>query len=140
MTAPAGGPEVQGVRGIGVDAVDVGRFRRVLERRPALVTRLFTESEQAYARRARDPGARLAARFAAKEAVLKALGVGIGAAAFREVEVVRGPEGEPRVQLWGRAASLAAGRGVDGWHVSLTHTDALAVASVVAVGGGGPGS
>jgi len=100
VTAPDGGLG-SGVRGIGVDAVDVARFRQLLERRPALVDRLFTASEQEYARRSRDPGPRLAVRFAAKEAVLKALGVGIGAAAFRDVEVGRGPEGEPRVRLSG---------------------------------------
>jgi holo-[acyl-carrier protein] synthase len=121
------------VCGIGIDAVDVERFRRVVARRPALVGRLFTDSERAYAARSADPGPRLAARFAAKEAVLKALGVGIGGAAFREVEVVREDDGSPGLSLSGRAASLATGRGVGAWFVSLTHTDALALASVVAV-------
>jgi holo-[acyl-carrier protein] synthase len=78
----------------------------------------------------------LAARFAAKEAVLKAMGVGIGAADFREMEVVRGPGGEPTLALSGRAAALAGTRGIDRWHVSLTHTDQVAVASVVAEGSG----
>jgi len=122
------------VCGVGVDAVDVDRFRRVIERRPALLERLFTEAERDYAGRARDPGPRLAVRFAAKEAVLKALGVGIGAAPFRDVEVQRDEDGRPALQLWGEAASLAARRGVHRWHVSLSHTDALAVASVVAEG------
>lgn len=122
------------VRGIGVDAVDVMRFRRVLERRPTLAARLFTDAERSYAASGRDPGTRLAARFAAKEAVLKALGVGIGAAGFREVEVVRGDDGAPSLVLVGRAAALAAALGVSRWHVSLTHTDAVAVASVIAEG------
>jgi len=134
VTAPGGDPRVGGVRGIGVDAVDVDRFRRVIERRPALLQRLFTDSEQAYARAGRDPGPRLAARFAAKEAVLKALGVGIGAAGFRDIEVVRAEGGQPGLALWGRAESLAARRGVRRWHVSLTHTDTVAVASVLAEG------
>ena len=133
MSSPGDPP---GVCGIGVDAVDIDRFRRVLERRPSLLGRLFTEAEQAYAEAARDPGPRLAARFAAKEAVLKALGVGVGAAAFRDIEVVRGEEGEPGVVLGGRAASLAETRGVGRWHVSLSHTDTVAVASVVAEGRG----
>ena len=81
-----------------------------------------------------DPGPRLAARFAAKEAVLKALGVGIGSAAFRDVEVVRAESGEPHLVLTGSAAALAHARGVTRWHVSLTHTDTVAVASVVAEG------
>jgi holo-[acyl-carrier protein] synthase len=122
------------VRGIGVDAVDVVRFRRVLARRPRLAGRLFTEGEWSYASTGKDPGPRLAARFAAKEAVLKALGVGIGAADFRDVEVVRGDDGAPRLALVGRAAALAAARGIRWWHISLTHTDLMAVASVVAEG------
>ena len=134
MTAPRHDLGAGGVRGIGVDAVDVVRFRRVIERRPGIVDRLFTETEQAYAQRSRDPGPRLAVRFAAKEAVLKALGVGVGAAGFRDVEVVRSDNGEPGLALSGRAAALSVGRGVARWHLSLTHTDTIAVATVVAEG------
>jgi holo-[acyl-carrier protein] synthase len=123
------------VRGVGVDAVEVERFRRVLGRRPGLAGRLFTDAERAYAARVADPGPRLAARFAAKEAVLKALGVGIGAAAFRDVEVVRAESGRPALSLSGAAAVLADDRGVTTWHLSLTHTDSVALASVVAEGG-----
>ena len=77
------------VVGVGVDAVEVERFRRVLDRRPHLAQRLFTPAELGYAGRAADPVPRLCTRFAAKEAVMKALGVGLGAFAFTEVEVVR---------------------------------------------------
>ena len=114
MTAPAGVVDGGRVRGVGVDAVDVARFRTVLARRPGLVRRLFTDGERSYASRGADPGLRLAARFAAKEATLKALGVGIGAADFHEVEVVRGADGAPHLSLAGRAAVLAAARGVRG--------------------------
>ena len=107
-TGPTFEPDGGRVRGIGVDAVDVARFRGVLERRPAVAARLFTEAERSYAESGTDPGSRLAARFAAKEAVLKALGVGIGAAGFHDVEVVRDPSGAPRLSLAGRAATLAA--------------------------------
>jgi holo-[acyl-carrier protein] synthase len=134
VTAPRSLVGVGGVCGIGVDAVDVARFRRVLARRPNIVDRLFTETERAYAERSRDPGPRLAVRFAAKEAVLKALGVGVGAAGFRDVEVVRAENGEPGLALSGRAAALSLGRGISRWHVSLTHTDVIAVATVVAEG------
>jgi holo-[acyl-carrier protein] synthase len=134
VTAPRRDLGVGGVCGIGVDAVDVVRFRRVLERRPGIVDRLFTETERAYAARSADPGPRLAVRFAAKEAVLKALGVGVGAAGFRDVEVVRADNGAPSLALTGRAAALSLGRGISRWHVSLTHTDTIAVASVVAEG------
>ena len=134
MTAPGGDLGVGDVRGIGVDAVDVVRFRQVIERRPGIVDRLFTETEQGLRRAQPDPGPRLAVRFAAKEAVLKALGVGVGAAGFRDVEVVRGENGEPGLSLSGRAAALSVGRGVRRWHLSLTHTDTVAVATVVAEG------
>lgn len=122
------------VRGIGIDAVDIARLRAVLARRPGLGDRLFTPAERAYAARVADPAPRLAARFAAKEAALKALGVGLGAADFADLEVVRADGGAPALAVTGRAAALAARRGVARWHLSLTHTDAMAVASVVAEG------
>lgn len=121
-----------GVVGLGVDAVEVGRFRRALQRRPGLVERIFSEGERAYADRFREPAPRLAARFAAKEAVMKALGVGLGSLRLREVEVVRSEDGRPHLVLHGAAAELARRRGVARWHLSLTHTATLAVASVVA--------
>jgi holo-[acyl-carrier protein] synthase len=134
VTAPRRDLGVGGVCGIGVDAVDVARFRQVMERRPGIVDRLFTDSEQAYAASGRDPAPRLAVRFAAKEAVLKALGVGVGEVGFRDVEVVRADSGEPSLALTGRAAALSLERGVHRWHLSLTHTDTVAVATVVAEG------
>lgn len=121
------------VRGVGIDAVDVDRFRRVTARRPSLIGRVFTESERADASRGADPAPRLAARFAAKEAVMKALGVGIGALSMQEVEVTRAESGAPGLALAGRAAALAAERGIGAWLVSLTHTDLVAIASVVGV-------
>ena len=119
--------------GIGIDTVEVERFRRALIDRPGIAERLFTPAEQAYGRRARDPAERLAARFAAKEAVMKALGVGIGAFAFRDVEVVSAPSGAPTLVLHGGADALARRLGVEGWRLSLTHTDSLAQAVAVAL-------
>jgi holo-[acyl-carrier protein] synthase len=124
------------VLGIGVDAVDIDRFRDVLSRRPGIARRLFSADEQAYAQLSADPAQRLAVRFAAKEAALKALGAGIGAASLRDIEVVRGKDGAPGLSLHREAASLAASRGVERWHLSLTHTSDLAVASAVAEGAG----
>ncbi len=121
------------MRGIGIDAVEIARFRQVLERRPRVADRLFTEGEKAYGQRGRDPAPRLAARFAAKEAVMKALGVGIGAFAFRDVEVVSQESGAPTLVLRGEAEALADRLGVVGWRLSLTHTDSLAQAVAVAL-------
>jgi holo-[acyl-carrier protein] synthase len=120
---------------LGIDAVDVERFRRVIARRPSLTERLFTGDERADVSRMSDPVPSLAVRFAAKEAVMKALGVGIGALGLREVEVTRAESGAPGLELHGRAADLAASQGVGTWHVSLTHTEALSIAVVVALGG-----
>jgi holo-[acyl-carrier protein] synthase len=114
------------VIGMGIDAVEIDRFRRLLARRPRMARRLFTDGELAYATRRRDPAPPLAARFAAKEAVLKALGVGLGAA--RLTEVTREDGGAPTLVLAVRAAALASDRGVHRWHLSLTHTGAAAVA------------
>jgi holo-[acyl-carrier protein] synthase len=125
---------VTGVVGVGIDAVDLERFRAVLARRPSMAERLFTPAERAYAARAADPVPRLAARFAAKEATMKALGVGIGSVDFAEVEVVRAGDA-PALAVTGRAGELAARAGVDRWHLSLTHSQLVAVASVVAESG-----
>ena len=97
---------------------------------------MFTDDEQTYCRARRDPAERFAARFAAKEAVLKAMGVGLGACAFRDIEVVRAESGAPSLALHGAAAELAAARGIARWHVSLSHTSVVAEALVIAVGEG----
>jgi holo-[acyl-carrier protein] synthase len=120
------------VIGLGLDTVDVDRFRTVLDRTPGLVDRVFTDAECRYAREQRDPTQRLAARFAAKEAVLKALGVGLGAIRLRDIEVIRSSTGAPGLQLHGDAAEFAARSGVVRWWVSLSHTDLVATAVVVA--------
>jgi holo-[acyl-carrier protein] synthase len=121
------------MHGIGIDAVDVERFRRLLERRPGVATRLFTDAELAGLARWRDPAPRLAARFAAKEAVMKAMGVGLGAFSFHDVEVVSAPSGAPSLVLRGAAEELAGRLGVAGWRLSLTHTDSVAQAVAVAL-------
>jgi holo-[acyl-carrier protein] synthase len=119
--------------GIGLDLVDVPRFASVLARRPSVRDRLFTEAERTYAGTLADPVPSLAARFAAKEAVMKALGVGLGAFAFGDVEVRREPTGEPRLALSGRAAELASHRAVSSWLLSLSHTSTAAAAVAVAL-------
>jgi len=119
------------VAGVGIDAVEIDRFARVLTRRAGMAGRLFTEGELAYARAASDPAPRLSTRFAAKEAAMKALGVGLGAFPFHDVEVVREGLDAPRLVLHGAALALAARSGVTRWHLSLTHTGQLALALVV---------
>jgi holo-[acyl-carrier protein] synthase len=120
------------VVGIGVDAVDIERFRRSLERTPSMRHRLFTLQEIADLDGRSDPVPGLAARFAAREATMKALGVGLGAFGFHEVWVERRASGAPLLMVSGAAHRLAQVAGVDRWHLSITHTDTVAIAYVVA--------
>jgi holo-[acyl-carrier protein] synthase len=121
-TIPLGGR----VAGIGVDICDVGRIRRMLERYPArLAGRILSEKEAAYCLSRADPAPHVAARFAAKEAVVKCLG---GGCYVKEIEVERALSGAPSIRLHGRAAARAAGRRV---LISLSHLDHLATAFAV---------
>lgn len=124
-----GGPSV---KGIGVDAVDVERFRTSLARTPSMRERLFTTEELEYVAAKVDPVPSLAARFAAREAVMKAMGLGLGAFGFHEVWVTRAASGEPALRITGRALELAVDRGITKWHLSITHTALVAIAQVVA--------
>lgn len=121
------------MKGIGIDAVDVDRFRRMLDRRPGMRARLFTEAELDSLVGRHDDAPSLAARFAVREAVMKALGVGLGAFDFHDVEVHRAESGAPELKVSGRARDLAESRGVSRWHVSITHTDSVAMAVVAAL-------
>jgi holo-[acyl-carrier protein] synthase len=122
------------VIGVGLDAVEIERFRASLARTPTMRTRLFTASELADLERRHDPVPGLAARFAAREAAMKALGVGLGAFGFHDLWVIRSASGAPALQVTGAAADLMRNRGVETMLVSLTHTDHTAQAIVVALG------
>jgi holo-[acyl-carrier protein] synthase len=114
--------------GVGIDLVDVARFRLALERHPRIAERLFTDEER---RDARSRPERLAARFAAKEAVMKTFRVGVGSAPWRTIEVTLDDAGAPSVLLHGEARELARSLGVTSLHLSMTHTDQTAAAFVV---------
>ncbi len=117
---------MSGPPGVGIDLLEIERLERALARRPNLAQRLFTDAERAYAAGRARPGQHLAARFCAKEAVAKALG--LQAWSFRDVEVLGGG-GPPEVRLHGLVAERARELGVE-VSVSLTHSrqDAAAVA------------
>lgn len=115
-------------RGAGIDLIEIDRIERALERRPALAKRIFTPGELDSARSRARPAMHLAARFAAKEAALKALG--LGGLRLHEVEVEGGNGEPPMLKLSGSAARVARERGVD-LDVSLTHTRDHAAAVVV---------
>ena len=120
------------IRGIGVDAVDIERFRTSLLRTPSMRERLFTAEELAYVAPKADHVRSLAARFAAREAVMKAMGVGLGAFGFHDVWVTVAASGAPSLRVTGRATDLAVELEITRWHLSLTHTDLVAIAYVVA--------
>lgn len=112
--------------GIGIDLLEIGRLERALERYPRLAERVFTSAERRYAAARARPGRHLAARFAAKEAVVKALGLK-GGFGLREIEVIAGEP--PQVRLAGRVAAAAAGKRME---VSLTHSRETAAAVALA--------
>lgn len=120
--------------GIGLDVVLVERFTSALARTPLLADRLFTEAERMTpSGNPRSPES-LAARFAAKEAVTKALGAPPGMR-WHDCEIVTDPDGRPWLTVSGTVAAVAAERGVERWHLSMSHDGGIASAMVVAEGG-----
>ncbi len=110
------------VHGVGIDIVSIAKFSAALERRgTGLYKRLFTEDELAYCLKKRSPARHLAARFAAKVSLFKAMGRHIG---FLNVEVVRGELGAPELKVNGQAGDFS-------YNVSISHTDDFAVAETI---------
>jgi holo-[acyl-carrier protein] synthase len=123
------------IRGIGVDVIEVHRIDRALTRwGEAFTGRLFTADEVRRAGSAPARAMRLAGRFAAKEAVMKALGLGWRRMAWREIEILNDEAGRPMVTLRGGAARVAERLGVSEVMISLTHTRDLAAAGAIALG------
>ncbi|MDQ7006006.1 MAG: holo-ACP synthase [Acidobacteriota bacterium] len=125
------------ILGIGVDVIELDRVRRIMARHGnRFFDRVLTERERAYCLRHRDPAPSVGARFAAKEAWLKALGTGLAQGiGWHDVEVVRqAQEDPPRLELRGRAAELAARRGATASHLSISHERSVAVAFVILEG------
>jgi holo-[acyl-carrier protein] synthase len=122
------------IRGIGLDMVTVSRFERMIDRYgDRLLNRLFCEDERRYCSRYAHPAQHYAARFAAKEAMLKALGVPKGLS-WHDLEVVSESNRQPGVRLRGKAEQVARERGIARMFVSLTHEMDMAAAVVVAEG------
>lgn len=120
--------------GIGVDMLEIARMERVLERRPNFARRVFTDEERAYCDRTARPAEHYAARFAAREAVLKALGTGFGQGVGRkDVSVSRDQNGRPVAVLAGRALEVAQAQGIVEVAISLSFTSDLAVANAMAI-------
>lgn len=132
---PAHVPEgIEGAVGLGVDIVQIARMKAILERTPSFRMRVFSEEERAYCDATSVPEIHYATRFAAKEAVLKALGTGFSQGiGVRDIEVKRNTKGRPYVVLTGRAREVAHAQGVQELPLSLsyTHTDAVACAMAI---------
>ncbi|MCX7624315.1 MAG: holo-ACP synthase [Thermomicrobium sp.] len=135
---PLWDPDAAGPVEVGVDAIEIQRIQRVVQRfGQRFLERIYTEAERSrYAGRIPE----LAARFAAKEAVMKALGTGIRGIRWRDIEVLPNARGKPLIRLYGTAAERARRLGVRHIAVSLTHARELAIAVVVATfDASGPG-
>jgi holo-[acyl-carrier protein] synthase len=131
------------ILGLGVDIIEIARFEGSIERHGrSLLDRLFLSGEQAYCDPQRQPARCYAARFAAKEAVSKAFGTGIGAQlGWRDIEIRRKATGEPFVVLHGTGAATAKRMGISEILLSLSHSEHYAVANAIAFGiGDGAGS
>ncbi len=118
--------------GLGTDLIDIDRVERLLARYPRFAQRCFTSHEQAYAERFSSPARRYAARFAGKEAVMKALGTGYRKVRWRDVEITGG--GKPTVNLTGAGAARAASIEVTRVEITITHTDRQALVFAIALG------
>lgn len=136
MSSHGPGATHESIRGIGVDLAKIPRMRQVVERwQDRFLRRVFTEQEIAYCQRRHDPIPHLAARFAAKEAVMKALGTGLRmGVTWREMEVRRERGEAPTMVLTGRTAAIARAKGASRILVSLTHDGDYAFAQVMLVG------
>lgn len=122
--------------GIGTDLVEISRIQRAIEKNPRFTQRVYTDQEIQYCRRKANPWQSFAARFAAKEAVSKALGTGIGPVGLKEIEILNQKNGQPVVVLHGNAQTLAAQRKIQHVHISLSHSEAYAIATAVLEGEG----
>lgn len=131
MTAPA---QEGATTGLGVDIVEIERMEKILTRSPNFSRRVFSEEERAYCEAHHRPAVRYATHFAAKEAVLKALGTGFAQGiAFTDVEVSHVAGGKPVAVLHGRARQIADSLGILEIPLSLSRTNETAVANAIAV-------
>ncbi len=122
--------------GHGIDIVETSRIARLLDHHPdRFLARCYSDAERAYATDKRRRVEHLAGRFAAKEAVMKALGTGwADGVAWTDISILRGDQGQPHIRLTGQTADLARRIGIDQWWISISHIKTHAVASAIAAG------
>lgn len=122
------------VIGNGVDLVDIERIKKILEKNPRFLERNFTVNERALFQEKKMHPASIAAGFAAKEAVSKAMGTGIRGFNLIDIEILRDALGKPFVTLYGNAKAVASSRGIESFEISLSHTNDTAIAFVISLG------
>jgi len=121
------------IRGLGIDIVEVDRIRQAVGRwGEAFLCRVFTPAELSRGSAPAAAAERLAGRFAAKEAVMKALGIGRRGIGWQEIEITVDPMGKPEVRLTGRAAATADRLGITAWRLAISHTRLVAIAQALA--------
>lgn len=119
--------------GHGIDLVEIQRIKKIVERKPHFLTRYFSEKEKTYFdTKPQNAYQSIAANFAAKEAVSKALGTGIRGFDLRDIEILRNHLGAPYILLSGNAETLSETLGISQWYISLSHSENYAIASVIA--------
>jgi holo-[acyl-carrier protein] synthase len=121
---------------IGIDLVEVKRIEALFSRNESFLSRIYTPKEVEYCQHKKNKFQHLAARFATKEAVIKALGGGAG---WRDIELLNDPTGRPYLQLYGRAKKRADAKGISNCEVSVTHTKDYAIAQVLLIPQGAAG-
>ena len=117
--------------GIGTDMVEISRIQKAIEKNPRFLQKVYTEKEIAYCQRKRNPWQSFAARFAAKEAVSKAMGTGLGKIGLTDIEVLNQSSGQPQIILHGAAKVFATEHGFVRVHISLSHSEAYAIATAI---------
>ena len=122
------------IKGIGTDIIEIKRIKNAAEKGKGFLERVFLAGELAYAFAKKDPFPSLAARFAAKEAVMKALGTGFQGISWQDIEVVSDEKGKPVIILHGGAARIAGGNGIKQMLITLSHSREFATAFAIAVG------
>ncbi len=122
------------IKGVGIDIVEIERFRIAMERHRGLIERLFTAKERAYCLSMKKPHLHFAVRFAAKEAVLKAFGTGLRGMSWRDFEIEKDMYGKPLVNLKGKASKRASAMGIDEFLISLSFSKNNAIGLAIALG------
>ena len=121
--------------GLGTDIVEVKRIKAAIAKNDRFITRVYTPAEIAYCQQKKRPELSFAARFAAKEAISKAFGTGIGKISWLDMEITNAQSGQPLVHLSGKCAMISQEKQVKAIHLTLSHTDEYAVATAILEGG-----